>query len=158
MKTLDNELIGEWAESLREIKQIYGKDGITDIFKLVQKYLEKETNLQKIEDYLNTDYVNTIPRKNQKKYPGDILLEEKIENIIRWNAAAMVLKGVDNDSNVGGHVATFSSASTILEVGFNHFFDPRAKPILATLLYLNHMHHQEFMRVVFWKDDFQRSN
>ena len=122
MKTLDNELIGEWAESLREIKQIYGKDGITDIFKLVQKYLEKETNLQKIEDYLNTDYVNTIPRKNQKKYPGDILLEEKIENIIRWNAAAMVLKGVDNDSNVGGHIATFSSASTILEVGFNHFF------------------------------------
>ena len=100
MKTLDNELIGEWAESLREIKQIYGKDGITDIFKLVQKYLEKETNLQKIEDYLNTDYVNTIPRKNQKKYPGDILLEEKIENIIRWNAAAMVLRGVDNDSNV----------------------------------------------------------
>ena len=122
MKTLDNELIGEWAESLKEIKQIYGKEGITDIFQLVQKYLEKETNLQKIEDYLNTDYVNTIPRKNQKKYPGDILLEEKIENIIRWNAAAMVLKGVDNDSNVGGHIATFSSASTILEVGFNHFF------------------------------------
>ena len=83
MKTLDNELIGEWAESLREIKQIYGKDGITDIFKLVQKYLEKETNLQKIEDYLNTDYVNTIPRKNQKKYPGDILLEEKIENKLK---------------------------------------------------------------------------
>ena len=77
MKTLDNELIGEWTESLKEIKQIYGKDGITDIFKLVQKYLEKETNLQKIEDYLNTDYVNTIPQKNQKKYRGDILLEEK---------------------------------------------------------------------------------
>ena len=122
MKTLDDELIGEWAESLKEIKQIYGKEGITDIFQLVQKYLEKETNLQKTENYLNTDYVNTIPRKNQKKYRGDIPLEEKIENIIRWNAAAMVLKGVDNDSNVGGHIATFSSASTILEVGFNHFF------------------------------------
>ena len=68
MKTLDNELIGEWTESLKEIKQIYGQEGITDIFQLVQKYLEKETNLQKTENYLNTDYVNTIPRKNQKKY------------------------------------------------------------------------------------------
>ena len=66
MKTLDRELIGEWTESLKEIKQIYGQEGITDIFQLVQKYLEKETNLQKTENYLNTDYVNTIPRKNQK--------------------------------------------------------------------------------------------
>ena len=122
MKILDDELIGEWTESLEEISQIYGKEGIEDIFQLMQKYLKKDTNLQKTENYLNTDYVNTIARKNQIAYRGNILLEEKIENIIRWNAAAMVLKGVDNDSNVGGHIATFSSASTILEVGFNHFF------------------------------------
>ena len=63
MKTLDNELIGEWAESLKEIKQIYGKR-ITDIFQLVQKYLEKETNT-KTENYLNSDYVNTIPAKSK---------------------------------------------------------------------------------------------
>ncbi len=134
MKTLDRELISEWTESLKEIKQIYGQEGITDIFQLVQKYLEKETNLQKTENYLNTDYVNTIPRKNQKKYRGDILLEEKIENIIRWNAAAMVLKGVDNNSNVGGHIATFSSASTILEVGFNHFFQSPSETYTGDLV------------------------
>ncbi|OUU76227.1 MAG: pyruvate dehydrogenase (acetyl-transferring), homodimeric type [Methylococcaceae bacterium TMED69] len=122
MNILDDELISEWVESLEEINQIYGKKGIEDISQLMNRYLEKETNLKKTENYLNTDYVNTIPSKNQIKYPGDIELEERIENIIRWNAAAMVLKGVDNNSNVGGHIATFSSASTILEVGFNHFF------------------------------------
>lgn len=122
MKILDNELLNEWTESLEEIRQIYGKEGIEDISQLMQKHLKKEINLRTTENYLNTDYVNTIPRKSQIEYPGDIELEEKIENIIRWNAAAMVLKGVDNDSNVGGHIATFSSASTILEVGFNHFF------------------------------------
>ena len=67
MKTLDRELIGEWTESLKEIKQIYGQEGITDIFQLVQKYLEKETNLQKTENYLNTDYVNTIILQKSKK-------------------------------------------------------------------------------------------
>ena len=74
------------------------------------------------------------PAKSQIEYPGDIELEEKIENIIRWNAAAMVLKGVDNNSNVGGHIATFSSASTILEVGFNHFFQSPSETYTGDLV------------------------
>ena len=33
---------------------------------------------------LNTPYRNTIPLEDQPVYPGDIELEEKLENIIRW--------------------------------------------------------------------------
>ena len=67
MKILDNKLIDEWTESLEEIKQIYGKEGIEDISQLMQRFLEKEINLQKTENYLNTDYVNTIPRKKPNR-------------------------------------------------------------------------------------------
>lgn len=49
-------------------------------------------------------------------------MEKRIENIIRWNAMAMVLQGQDQNTGVGGHIATYASAATILEVGFNHFF------------------------------------
>ena len=89
MNILDNELISEWVESLEEINQIYGKKGIEDISQLMNRYLEKETNLKKTENYLNTDYVNTIPSKNQIKYPGDIELEEKIWNSNRENKMAI---------------------------------------------------------------------
>ena len=71
---------------------------------------------------LNTPYLNSIQISEQPNYPGDLELEKRIENILRWNAMAMVLQGQDNGSGVGGHIATYASAATLMEVGFNHFF------------------------------------
>lgn len=70
----------------------------------------------------NTPYRNSIPLSQQPEYPGDLDLEQRIENILRWNAACMVLKAYDSGTGVGGHIATYFSASTMMEVGFNHFF------------------------------------
>jgi len=75
---------------------------------------------------LNTPYRNSVPVSEQPVYPGDIDLEQRIENIIRWNAMAMVLQGVDACTGVGGHIATFASAATMMEVGYNHFFRNRS--------------------------------
>ena len=66
---------------------------------------------------LNTPYKNTIGLADQPPYPGDIELESRIEDILRWNAAAMVLQAYDSGSGVGGHIATYLSASTMMEVG-----------------------------------------
>ena len=52
-------------------------------------------------------------------------MEKRIRRIIRWNAVAMVLQAYDSGSGVGGHIATYLSAATMMEVGFNHVF--RAK-------------------------------
>lgn len=76
---------------------------------------------------LNTPYRNTIPLTDQPPYPGDIELEKKIENIIRWNAMAMVLQAYDSGTGVGGHIATFGSTATMLEVGYHHFFRNRSE-------------------------------
>ena len=54
--------------------------------------------------------------------PGDITLERRIRSLTRWNALAMVMRANDNDDGLGGHIATFSSAATLYDVGFNYFF------------------------------------
>jgi pyruvate dehydrogenase E1 component len=41
---------------------------------------------------LNTPYVNSITPELQPVYPGDLQIEKSIENILRWNAMAMVMQ------------------------------------------------------------------
>ncbi|HEY5382391.1 MAG TPA: pyruvate dehydrogenase (acetyl-transferring), homodimeric type, partial [Acidobacteriaceae bacterium] len=74
---------------------------------------------------VTTPYNNTIPKYDEVPYPGDRQLEQRVEALIRWNAMAMVHKQNKLDAGIGGHISTYSSLATLLEVGFNHFF--RAK-------------------------------
>jgi pyruvate dehydrogenase E1 component len=74
---------------------------------------------------VTTPYLNTIPKHDEVPYPGDRNLERRIEALLRWNAMAMVHKQNKYDAGIGGHISTYSSQATLLEVGFNHFF--RAK-------------------------------
>ena len=69
----------------------------------------------------NTAYINTIPPGKEEKSPGDHELEHRIRSYVRWNAAAMVLRA-NKDTNVGGHIASFASAATLYDVGYNHFW------------------------------------
>jgi pyruvate dehydrogenase E1 component len=71
---------------------------------------------------LTTPYRNTIPKHDEVPYPGDRHLERKVEALIRWNAMAMVHGQNKKDAGIGGHISTYSSLATLLEVGFNHFF------------------------------------
>src|SRR5580692_10062013 len=71
---------------------------------------------------LTTPDQNTIPKHDEVPYPGDRSLERRIEALIRWNAMAMVHKQNKHDPGIGGHISTYASEATLLEVGFNHFF------------------------------------
>jgi len=70
----------------------------------------------------NTAYVNTIPPHQEVPSPGDPAIEWRIRSIIRWNAMAMVVQANRHHEGVGGHIASYASAATLYEVGFNHFF------------------------------------
>ncbi|MEM7079591.1 MAG: pyruvate dehydrogenase (acetyl-transferring), homodimeric type [Pseudomonadota bacterium] len=111
----------EWAESIEAILEEYGEEGVREILRSVQDHV-LGLNIPLNEATLNTPYVNTIPVAEEPTYPGDIELEERIENIIRWNAIAMVLRGQDQGLGLGGHIATYASCATMMEVGFHHFF------------------------------------
>ena len=71
---------------------------------------------------MTTPYRNTIPKHDEVPYPGDRKLEKRVESLLRWNALAMVHGQNKKDPGIGGHISTYSSLATLLEVGFNHFF------------------------------------
>src|SRR6202451_3587782 len=71
---------------------------------------------------LTTPYLNTIPKHDEVPYPGDRKIEERLEALIRWNAMAMVHGQNKKDAGIGGHLSTYSSLATLLEVGYEHFF------------------------------------
>ncbi|MDZ4243443.1 MAG: pyruvate dehydrogenase (acetyl-transferring), homodimeric type [Candidatus Omnitrophota bacterium] len=83
----------------------------------------------------NTPYVNTLPVEKQPPYPGNREIERRIKSIIRWNAMAMVIRANKNESGVGGHISTYASSATLLEVGFNHFFRARNENFCGDFVY-----------------------
>ena len=119
----DTEL-SEWLESMESLLQADGPDRAKQIFRALRDYLT-DVNVIVDDATLNTPYRNTIPLDQQPVYPGDIQIEERLENIIRWNAMALVLRGYDSGTGVGGHIGTYASAATMIEVGLNHFFRVR---------------------------------
>jgi pyruvate dehydrogenase E1 component len=115
----------DWLESIDYIHRQYGEAGVKDILRTLQNHmLARDISLN--EATLNTPYRNTISPAEEPLYPGNIELEENIEKLIRWNAAAMVVRGTDQGSGVGGHIATYTSAATMMEVGFHHYFRNRS--------------------------------
>jgi len=85
---------------------------------------------------LNTPYVNTIRVEEEEPYPGDRLIERRIKSLVRWNAMAMVHRQNKKDPGIGGHISTYSSLATLIEVGFNHFFRARYGDEPGDFLYL----------------------
>ena len=70
----------------------------------------------------NTEYTNTIPADQQPVTPGDYEMEQKIRDYARWNAMVMVLRANRDDSGLGGHIASYASAATLYDIGYNHFW------------------------------------
>ena len=110
----------EWIESLDEVIDETGPDRASY---LLQRLNERAAEFGVTAPLrLNTPYINTIPKEEEVPYPGDRELERHIKNYIRWNALAMVVRANKNDDNIGGHISTYASLATLVEVGQNHFF------------------------------------
>ena len=123
----------DWIDSLAGLHAAHGPAGVREILQSLQQYALAH-ELAPVEAVLNTPYRNTIAVSAQAPYPGDAELEARIANINRWNAMAMVLQAADSGSGVGGHIATYLSAATLLEVGFNHAFRARSADYGGDLL------------------------
>jgi pyruvate dehydrogenase E1 component len=117
--------IEEWFDAFDGVLRERGVDCTTELMQRLQQHASRR-GLVITEAALNTPSKNTIPLADEPAYPGDLELEERIGNIIRWNAVAMVLQAYDSGSGVGGHIATYLSAATMMEVGFHHVFRARS--------------------------------
>jgi pyruvate dehydrogenase E1 component len=83
----------------------------------------------------HTPYVNTIPVEGEPDYPGDEPLEHTLRSLIRWNAMATVLQANAESSELGGHIASYQSAATLYEVGYNHFWHAPSESHGGDLVY-----------------------
>src|SRR5438128_8667753 len=113
----------ETAEWLEAFDEVIDEEGATRATQLLQA-LQDRARLSGVDVpiQLNTPYLNTIPADEEVPYPGDRVLEQRIKSLTRWNAMAMVHLQNKQDPGIGGHLATYASLATLLEVGFNHFF------------------------------------
>ncbi|MBL8588149.1 MAG: pyruvate dehydrogenase (acetyl-transferring), homodimeric type [Methylobacteriaceae bacterium] len=110
----------EWIDAISSVIAYEGTNRADHI--LTETVEAARKSGAKVPFSANTAYFNTIPPGDEPAYPGDRTLEAKIVSAIRWNAAAIVLKANKESSELGGHIASFQSAATLYEVGFNHFW------------------------------------
>jgi pyruvate dehydrogenase E1 component len=116
----------EWLDSLRAVVERHGPYRARF---LMLKMLEEARALRVgVPALRSTDYVNTISTEQEPWFPGDEVLERRVRRIIRWNAAVMVTRANRPEIGVGGHIATYQSAASLYEVGFNHFFRGKDHP------------------------------
>jgi pyruvate dehydrogenase E1 component len=111
--------VAEWIEAFDEVVAQDWEQGAALLSALRTR--AREAGVSATGD-VTTPYHNTIPKHDEVPYPGDRSLERRVEALIRWNAMAMVHKQNKYDAGIGGHISTYSSLATLLEVGFNHFF------------------------------------
>ena len=112
--------ISEWIEAFDQVLESEGRQGAANILAAVSRRAT-EAGIH-LPAQLSTPYMNTIPVAEEVPYPGDLAMERRINAFVRWNAMAMVHCQNKKDAGIGGHISTYSSAVTLFEVGFNHFF------------------------------------
>jgi pyruvate dehydrogenase E1 component len=113
----------EWLDSLRYVINSRGGDRAAYLLHAIEQ--EAYRLGVAIPFSATTPYINTIPADRQPPYPGNREIERRIKSIIRWNAMAMVVRANREDKSIGGHISTFASSATLVEVAMNHFIRGR---------------------------------
>jgi len=117
---IDPDETREWLDSFGAVVRTHGRTRARYIMlRLLEAAREQQVGVPGLR---STDYINTIPPEREPWFPGDEYVERRIRAYIRWNAAVMVSRANRPGLGVGGHIATYASAASLYEVGFNHFF------------------------------------
>jgi len=124
----------EWLEALEVVLE---REGRHRAHFLLERLIEKaRLSGTYIPFSANTAYLNTIPAHLEEHSPGDATLEERIRSYVRWNAMAMVVRANRSEGDLGGHIASYASVSTLMEVGFTHFWRAPTPDFGSDLIYI----------------------
>ena len=121
LEDLDPAETREWLEALDSVLAYEGADRA--FFLLDEVVAEARRKGAAVPYSATTPYLNTIPPDSQDRLsPRELAIDHRIRSLIRWNALAIVLRANAESSELGGHIASFQSAATLYDVGFQHFF------------------------------------
>src|SRR6201988_221216 len=123
----------EWLESIYSVMRAQGPERAHFLLEKLVDFTRRSGTYLPFKP--NTAYLNTISKAQEPEYPGDRSLERRNEAYIRWNALAMVVQANRSSSEYGGHIASYASAATLYEVGFNHFWRAPTKEHGGDLVY-----------------------
>jgi pyruvate dehydrogenase E1 component len=126
----------EWLDSLDYVLQSGGPVKVQRLLR--ELTIHASGNGVKVPFSANTPYINTIAADDQPLMPGNSDIERRIKSLVRWNAAAMVVRANKADEGIGGHISTFASAATLYEIGFNHFFRGHDSPDADVIFFQGH--------------------
>jgi pyruvate dehydrogenase E1 component len=124
----------EWLESIDSVLRAQGAERAHFLLEKLVDFTRRSGAYLPFKP--NTAYLNTISKAQQPDYPGDRSLERRNEAFIRWNALAMVVHANRSNAEYGGHIATYASAATLYEVGFNHFWRARSAAHPGDMIYI----------------------
>ncbi|MGC2165113.1 MAG: pyruvate dehydrogenase (acetyl-transferring), homodimeric type [Gallionella sp.] len=110
----------EWLDALQSVLESEGADRAH--FLLDQLIHHARMAGDDMPVSATTPYLNTISLDKEERSSGNHELEHRIRALMRWNAMVIVLNANKESSELGGHIASFASAATLYDVGFNHFF------------------------------------
>jgi pyruvate dehydrogenase E1 component len=123
----------EWLDALESVLE---NEGAERAHFLLEQLIDKaRSSGAGVPFSATTPYCNTIPVGDEQRSAGDHDLEHRIRALMRWNAMALVLNANKDSSELGGHIASFASAATLYDVGFNHFFHGKTDTHGGDLVY-----------------------
>jgi len=117
---IDSQETQEWLDALTAVIE---NEGTARAHYLLEAMIDKARRSGSNLPYnATTAYLNTIPTHLQEKLPGNPEMERRVRALVRWNAIMTVLRANEKSPGVGGHIASFQSAATLYDTGFNYFF------------------------------------
>ena len=130
-----NDELLDWIDALDNLILFNGQD---DSKRIISEFVSYAKNKGLIEDnFFDFPFENTITKDMESHFPGDLEIEKRIRHYVRWNALITVLKANSSD-DLGGHISTYSSAATLYETAFNHFFKGYDEQLGDLIYYQGH--------------------
>src|ERR1700726_360170 len=135
LEDLDPAETREWLEALDSVLAYEGADRA--FYLLDEVVTEARRKGAPVPYSATTPYLNTIPPQSQDRLSTrELAMDHRIRSLIRWNALAIVLRANAESSELGGHIASFQSAATLYDVGFQHFFRAASEAHGGDLLFI----------------------
>jgi pyruvate dehydrogenase E1 component len=130
---IDPQETQEWLDALESVLE---NEGAERVHFLISQLIDKaRLGGTDMPISATTPYINSIPPEREERSGGNHELEHRIRALTRWNAMAIILNANKESSELGGHIASFASAATLYDVGFNHFFHGHTKDHGGDLVY-----------------------
>src|SRR5256885_15427363 len=96
----------EWLDSLDYVLQSGGPVKVAQLLR--QLTVHARQSGVKLPFTANTPYINTISADDEALMPGNPDVERRIKSLVRWNAAAMVVRANEAEEGLGGLILTLS--------------------------------------------------